>query len=127
MKIISLDQIKKTEREVSCPHEGFTSYRFLLKKDNMGFGLHKTFIPKGEPQHWHYKNHLEACYCLSGLGIIENVSTGETFEIKKDVLYVLDKNDEHMFQSIEDVELICVFNPPLTGNEVHNKDGVYEI
>jgi L-ectoine synthase len=40
---------------------------------------------------------------------------------------VLDKNDEHSFQAVNDVMLISVFNPPVTGTEVHNEDGSYEI
>ena len=39
---------------------------------------------------------------------------------------MLDKNDAHYFEAFEEVTLICVFNPPLTGKEVHQEDGSYE-
>ena len=127
MKIIKLKDIKNTEREVRCPKGGFVSYRFLLERDGMGFSLHKTFIPKGDSQHWHYKNHLEACYCLSGRGYLTDLATGERHEIKKDVLYVLNDHDDHEFKALEDVTLISIFNPPVKGNEVHDENGSYRI
>jgi quercetin dioxygenase-like cupin family protein len=119
---ISLDH----KRVVDCPKGGFRSYRILLKEDNMGFSMTKTIIEPNGPQHWHYKNHLEACYCISGRGILKNLTTGEEHEISKDITYVLDKNDDHEFTAIETVTLICVFNPPLLGQEVHQEDGSYE-
>jgi L-ectoine synthase len=40
-------------------------------------------------------------------------------------MYALDKHDKHFFKALEPVVLICVFNPPLAGNEVHQADGSY--
>jgi len=125
MKVISEQDIQSTEREVHCPHGGFISLRYLLRRDGMGFGLHKTIIPAGDRQHWHYKNHLEACFCVSGRGSLRNEETGEEFEIVPDVCYVLDNNDDHSFVAITDVVLISVFNPPVVGGEVHGPDGSY--
>lgn len=127
MKVIHINEITGTDRQVDCPKGGFTSLRFLLDQDKMGFTITKTLIPVGDKQHWHYKNHLEACFCIAGSGTLTNVETGETHPINKDVLYVLDNNDEHYFQAHEDVELICVFNPPLQGREVHKGDGSYGV
>jgi len=125
MNIVKLRNIACTDREVHCPRGGFVSYRFLLQSDGMGFGLHKTVIPAGVRQHWHYKKHLEACYCISGRGFLTDAETGECHEITRDTCYVLDKHDEHWFQAIEDVVLISVFNPPVIGMEVHGEDGSY--
>lgn len=122
MRTIKLSEATK----VVCPKKGFTSYRYLVAKDGMGFSLHKTVIPKGGPQHWHYKNHLEACYCVSGTGWLTNLKTREKFYIKPETLYALDKHDDHTFEALEDVVLISVFNPPVTGREVHREDGSYE-
>ena len=123
MKVKTIQQIAGTEREVHG--EGFTSYRLILAKDNMGFSVHKTVIPKGEALHWHYLNHLESCYCTQGKGVLIDLKTGESFDIVPDTIYILDNHDDHTFQAIEDVVLISVFNPPVTGNEVHNSDGSY--
>jgi len=125
MKIIKGDDLDGMGRKVSCPNGGFISYRYLLEEDRMGYSMTKTVIPKGDPQHWHYKSHLESCYCISGHGTLTNLSNGEAFEIGPDTTYVLDKNDDHLFQAHETVTLICVFNPPLQGKETHRPDGTY--
>jgi len=123
MKIRKIKDLLGTDRDVNGI--GFKSVRVLLEKDGMGFSLHKTYIPKGDEHFWHYKNHQEACYCVSGKGMIKNMKTEETFLIEKDTTYILDQNDPHTFQSFEDVVLISVFNPPIKGREVHRSDGSY--
>lgn len=123
MNVKSIFNLKNTEREVKGV--GFTSIRVLLESDNMGFGMNKTLIPKGGPYHWHYKHHLEACYCIQGYGILTDLATGKKHEICPDEIYILDNNDDHTFEAIEDIILISVFNPPLKGNEVHKPDGSY--
>jgi L-ectoine synthase len=125
MKIISIYKLAGTRREVHCPHGGFISTRFLLESDGMGFTVTRTFIPKGDPQYWHYKNHLEACLCIKGHGKLQDVKTLKVYDIKPGIMYALDKNDAHFFQALKDTVLICVFNPPLKGREVHGKDGSY--
>lgn len=125
MKIVKISDIKGTNREVHCPKGGFVSNRILLESDGMGYSMTKTVIPPNGPQFWHYKNHLESCYCVSGRGKITNANTLEEFIIEPDVTYVLDKHDPHVFEAFEEVVLICVFNPPLTGQEVHGEDGAY--
>lgn len=125
MKIVRINQLHETDREVTG--EGFISIRALLQKDGMGFGLHKTIIPKGGPYHWHYKHHLEACYCIKGKGIITDLSNNQQHLITADVVYVLNNHDDHTFEALEDTILISVFNPPCTGAEVHQADGSYSI
>ena len=127
MRVIRIGDVSGPEnpREVHCPKGGFVSHRFLLRRDEMGFGLHKTVIPKGPAQRWHYKHHKEACYCISGRGILTQLLTGRSFEIVPDTCYVLDNHDDHTFEALEDTVLISVFNPPVYGNEVHRHDGSY--
>lgn len=125
MKVIDFSEIEGTEREVRCPDGGFISYRYLLESDGMGYTITRTFIPKGMPQTWHYTRHLESCYCVSGEAVLGNLETGEKFAISPGVLYALDKHDRHLFMALEDTTLICVFNPPLTGREVHGPDRSY--
>ena len=126
MKIVKIEDIKGTDREVECPKGGFTSNRILLESDGMGYGMTKTVIPPNGKQFWHYKSHLESCYCVSGRGELTDKITGEVYPIEPDTTYVLDKHDAHYFEAFEEVILICVFNPPLTGKEVHQDDGSYE-
>lgn len=125
MKVRTVSEIIGTERDVHGV--GFRSLRIILAKDRMGFSLHKTVIPAGDTCHWHYKNHLESCYCVAGHGELINLETGDRYDILPDTTYILDSHDDHTFRAIEDVILISVFNPPVVGNEVHGKDGSYEL
>lgn len=125
MKVFHYTEID-TEREVECPNGGFTSRRLLLEKDCMGFTMTRTTVhPTKTFQKWHYKRHLEACYCIKGHGLLRDAK-GKLYEVKPGTLYALDKHDKHYFKALEPVILICVFNPPLVGREVHRKDGSYE-
>jgi L-ectoine synthase len=91
----------------------------------MGYTITRTVVPPGRVNRWHYKHHLESCYCVMGKGILVNEETKEYYAIAPDTLYVLDKNDAHTLEAIDTLILICVFNPPLHGREVHGPDGAY--
>jgi L-ectoine synthase len=124
MKIVRIKELEETERQVEFT--GGTSFRALIATDRMGFGVCKTVVPKGGPHHWHYPNHLEACYCIKGKGIITDLKTGVSTMIVPDVMYVLDNHDDHTFEAVEDTILISIFNPPLTGHEKHDENGQYK-
>jgi L-ectoine synthase len=122
MKIIDVNNLP-SERVVQF-HSG-VSNRILLKSDGMGYTMTKTVVEPGQRVFQHYKNHLESCLCIGGHAILENAATGEIFNITPGVCYVLDKHDPHYFEAYEETVLICVFNPPLTGQEIHQEDGSY--
>ena len=124
MKIHKKEKTENSKRNVKFGQGN--SIRYVLERDNMGFSLHKTIIPKGSIGHWHYKHHLEACYCVEGVGLLTNLENGDLHTIESGDCYILDNHDDHEFEAIEDVVLISVFNPPVKGNETHKKDGSYE-
>lgn len=117
----------KTGRRVVSPDGNWASTRLVLKEDNMGFSFHITTIFKGADFYMHYQNHLESVYCISGEGEVFTLADEQTHIIVPGSIYILDKNDKHRLRALSEMKLACVFNPPLTGNEVHNKDGAYEI
>lgn len=125
MKVIKTDTLDQS-RIVKCKNDGFTSNRILTESDGMGFTMTKTIVHPGIKQYWHYKNHLESCYCVQGEGILINARTTEEHRIVPDTTYVLDNHDPHYFEALETVVLICVFNPPLHGDELHDEDGSYD-
>jgi len=126
MKIVRLEDILGTDREVKGP--GWSSRRLLLRKDGFGFSFHETIIPAGAEMELWYKNHLEAVYCVSGNGSIEDLKTGEIHEIHDGTLYGLDDHDRHVLRGgTEDMRLICAFNPPVSGKETHDFEGSYEV
>lgn len=114
-----------TDRRVDS--EGWSSVRLLLKDDGMGFSFHITTIHAGAELHMHYKNHLESVFCMEGTGSIMDIATGETHTIRPGVMYALNKNDKHILRADagRPMMMACVFNPPVTGKEVHGADGAY--
>lgn len=112
-------------RVVKCPKGGFTSNRIVLEEDGLGYSMTKTVVHPGSPHRWHYKHHFETCYCVSGRGLLVNEATGEFFAVSPDSTYILDKHDPHTFEALEETVLICVFNPPLVGDELHDEADSY--
>lgn len=43
-------------------------------------------------------------------------------------MYALDKHDKHILRANDKPMIMaCVFNPPVTGKEVHQEDGSYAL
>lgn len=116
---------RETERRVDS--EGWNSVRLLLKGDGMGFSFHITTIYAGAELEIHYKNHFESVYCMSGEGSIEDIATGQVHSISPGVMYALDKHDRHILRGKTEMVMACVFNPPVSGAEVHDDSGAYPI
>lgn len=127
MIIRQLKEANDSTRRVVSPDGNWESTRLLLKEDNMGFSFHITTIYKGADFRMHYQNHLESVYCMSGTGEIENLEDNKVHPIKEGTLYILDKHDKHILRAHTEMKMACVFNPPLNGKEVHNKEGAYEL
>lgn len=125
MIVRTLQDAANSDRKVSA--EGWESIRLILKDDNMGFSFHITTIFEGADLEMHYKNHLESVFCLSGEGEIEDLSDGKVYPIEPGTLYVLDKHDKHNLRAKKEMIMACVFNPPVTGNEVHDETGAYPL
>ncbi len=114
---------KNTDRKVA--DQRWNSVRLLLAGDGMGFSFHITTIEAGSEHTFHYKNHFESVYCISGEGTIEELDNGTVHDIKPGVMYALNLHDKHTLRAKSELVLACCFNPPVTGNEVHREDGSY--
>ena len=123
----TLEQAAKDGRKIVSPDGNWDSTRLLLKDDNMGFSFHITTIFKGADFQMHYQNHLESVFCMSGRGEVETLDDGKKYAIEPGSIYILNKNDKHILRAFEEMKMACVFNPPLNGKEVHNKEGAYEL
>ncbi|MDK2779662.1 MAG: ectoine synthase [Pseudomonadota bacterium] len=127
MIVRTLEECENSARKIESETGTWNSVRMSLKDDNMGFSFHITTIYANTETPIWYQNHLEAVYCISGEGEIETVDDGKVYPIKPGTLYLLDKHDQHLLRGFSEMKMACVFNPPLIGNEVHNKDGAYEL
>jgi L-ectoine synthase len=127
MIVRQLQEAEKGERRIVSPEKNWESTRLLLKDDNMGFSFHITTIYEGADFRMHYQNHLESVYCMSGEGEVETIDDGKKYPITPGTLYILDKHDKHILRAFKEMKMACVFNPPLSGKEVHNAEGAYEL
>jgi L-ectoine synthase len=127
MIVRTLAEAQASGRRIVSPDNNWESTRMLLKNDHMGFSFHITTIYAGADFRMHYKNHLESVYCVSGEGEVETLADGKKYPIAPGTLYILDKHDEHILRAFSEMTMACVFNPPLSGKEVHNAEGAYEL
>ncbi len=125
MIVRNIDEIRGTPRDVDTPN--WNSRRLLLKKDGMGFSMHDTIIRAGTATKICYRNHLEAVYCIEGEGSLEDLGTGKVYSILPGTMYALDQHEPHVLKGLTDMRVICVFNPPVTGEEVHDEGGAYPV
>ena len=125
MIIRRLDEARGGPREVVGGN--WTSTRLLLREDAMGFSMHDTTLRAGTSTEMHYVNHLEAVYCIEGEAVLKELPDGPEHVIVPGTLYALDKHDHHLLTVRRDLRVICVFNPPCTGREVHDERGAYPL
>jgi L-ectoine synthase len=112
-----------TDREVHAPN--WSSRRLLLARDGARFSLHDTVLAAGTATRMCYRHHVEAVYCIGGRGRVEDLATGEVHDIEPGTLYYLDRHDEHVLIAEDELRMVCVFDPALSGRETHDESGAY--
>ena len=125
MFVKSLEDIIGTKDDVAAGN--WRSRRFISAHDKLGFSMNDTTIKAGTKNYFWYKNHIEAVYVIEGEGEIEQLDTGDVFQLKPGTMYVLNENDKHEVRTRTDMRMVCVFNPPLVGTETHDEDGIYPL
>jgi L-ectoine synthase len=125
MIVRKLSEAERSERHIVSPKGEWESTRMILRDDNMGFSFHITTIHAGADFEMHYRNHLESVYCMSGEGEVETLADGKVYPISPGTLYVLNDHDHHRLKATTTMVMACVFNPPVTGAEVHDETGAY--
>ncbi|TNY38145.1 ectoine synthase [Thermomonospora catenispora] len=125
MIVKTLDEVIGTERDVEAAT--WRSRRLLLAREKVGFSLHDTVLYAGTSTSMWYANHIEAVYCIEGTGELVNDETGERHPLAPGTLYVLDGHEHHTVHAHTDLRTVCVFNPPVTGREVHDENGAYPL
>jgi L-ectoine synthase len=127
MIVIQLDDVIGTAADVDT--EGWTSRRLIYKDAGMGYSVNDTIIKPGAELEMQYLNHFETVYCIEGEGEITDLGTGTTYPIRPGTLYALNNHDRHVLRANKGtyMRMVCVFNPPLTGREVHDEHGAYAL
>ncbi|MCB1041564.1 MAG: ectoine synthase [Acidobacteria bacterium] len=125
MIVRHLKDLLGTHRDIQT--KNWDSRRLLLEKDGMGFSMHDTLIKAGSETRMCYRHHLEAVYCVTGSGEIEDLESGEIYSIEAGTMYALNQHESHILRGFTDMRMVCVFNPPVKGTEVHDETGAYPI
>lgn len=125
MIVRSTTEITGTERDVAG--QGWRSKRIVLGGDGVGFSFHETTIAAGTVHEFHYRHHVEAVWLIEGVGTLTDLDHGVSYELAPGSMYLLDGHERHRLEVRADMRMMCVFNPPVTGQEVHDSDGVYPL
>jgi L-ectoine synthase len=125
MIVRSLAEIAGTDRDVEAPT--WRSRRLVLAREKVGFSLHDTVLYAGTETSMWYANHVEAVYCVEGEGELVDDETGEVHAVAPGTMYLLDGHEHHTLKAHSQLRMVCVFNPPVTGREVHDEHGVYPL
>ena len=126
MIVRSIEDLKASGRYAENPGV-WTSSRYLLRDDGVGFTVTQTTVAAGQVQTMQYKNHLEANLIIEGEGTVTDLATGEEYALAPGTMYTLDKHDHHRLVAKTDMRIVCVFTPALVGTETHDEDGSYPI
>lgn len=119
MLIKTIEGISQTNQFFEAPN--WSSARLLVSDDNMGFSVHVTRIFSGPTGDTEYPHHLEAAYCVEGHATLFYDADKRQAEIRPGSIYALNNHDKHRMIVHEELVLICVFNPALSGSENASK------
>ena len=125
MIVRSIANIVGTDRTVNA--ENWESRRLILARDGVGFSLHETILYAGTTTDMWYANHVEAVYCVGGAGELLDKESGAIYEISPGTMYLLNGHERHRLTCHTDLQMVCVFNPPLAGPETHDANGTYPL
>ncbi len=127
MIVRTTEEITGTEREVADPLGNWVSKRIVLGGDRVGFSFHETTINAGSVNNFHYANHIEAVWLVEGTGTLLDKETGVTYPLAPGTMYLLNGHERHQVTAQTRLRMLCVFNPPVVGTEVHDENGVYPL
>jgi L-ectoine synthase len=117
------DEITGTDRDVSA--DNWRSKRIVLAGDGVGFSFHETTIAANSVSEFHYRHHVEAVWVVDGFGTLTDLDAGAEYPLTPGTMYLLDGHERHSVRCDVELRMMCVFNPPVTGGEVHDETGTY--
>lgn len=116
-------EITGTDRDVAA--ESWRSKRIILAGDGVGFSFHETTIDASSVHDFYYQHHVEAVWIVEGSGTLTNLETGEDHPLAPGTMYLLNGHERHRVTCTQQLRMLCVFNPPVSGQEVHDESGTY--
>lgn len=123
MIVRTTDEITGTDRDVSVGT--WRSKRIILADDSVGFSFHETTIESNSINEYRYEHHVEAVWVIEGAGTLTDLETGKEYTLAPGTMYLLNGHERHRVTCDQQLRMLCVFNPPVTGQEVHDETGAY--
>ncbi|ANW66431.1 L-ectoine synthase [Mycobacterium sp. djl-10] len=123
MIVRTTHEITGTDRDVSA--KDWRSKRIVLAGDGVGFSFHETTINADSVSEFHYRHHVEAVWVVDGSGTLTDLESGQSYPLAPGTMYLLNGHERHRVTCDEQLRMLCVFNPPVTGQEVHDESGTY--
>lgn len=127
MIVRSTEEISDTDRDVKGNNGNWVSKRIVLADDRVGFSFHETTISAGTTNDFHYANHVEAVWLIEGKGTLRDLTNDEEYPLGPGSMYLLDGYEKHQVVVEEQMRMLCVFNPPVVGEENHDENGIYPL
>ena len=87
--------------------------------------MHETRIEAGTIHEFCYRHHVEAVWVITGWGVLTDLENDKEYPLGPGTMYLLDGHERHRLVAFDPMSMICVFNPPVTGTEVHDETGAY--
>ncbi len=114
MNIIRKDDLKATSRHIV--NDAYATTRFLLASDQVGVSFTDIVLAPGIEENYAYAVHTEIAYCLEGEAVVTDAA-GRRETITPGTLWVARAGETFRFVALAPTRLICVFTPPLVGDE----------
>ena len=127
MIVRTTTEITDTDRDITSEDGNWRSKRIVLGGDRVGFSFHETPIKAGSVNEFHYANHVEAVWLVEGTGKLIDLDNNKEYDLAPGSMYLLNGHERHRVEPDTQMRMLCVFNPPVTGREVHDENGVYPL
>lgn len=98
-------------------HVNYRTFRLLIAADGAPVSLTDIVLNPGIEDVYGYPDRTEVAYCIEGHATVHDLQNGRLEEIRPGKLWVAPPGSRFRFVAHEATRLICVFDPPLTGNE----------
>ena len=126
MFVKTAQQMRAEGKEMVAANGQARTIRMLTQADDIGFGFSDVHFDAGAEANLWYKNHWEANHIVSGTGMVEDLTTGESWQLEPDMAYMVGPKDRHRVRAETDVHILSLFSPALRGGEQHDEDGALE-
>ena len=98
-------------------HPNYRTMRLLLRSDPAPVSVTDIVLVPGIEDIYGYDDRTEIAYCIEGRATVRDLNGGSEREIEPGVLWVAPPGSRFSFVAHEPTRLICVFDPPLEGDE----------